>query len=164
MGAKLKVSKFFQIKLIEMLKSCVGQVAYQEYCREYHKQCCEHYVPASEITHTFGQKLLRIWLWSIGKTYDRGEPAVSYRWTGWVWEITSWSSRVPSRVQENYQSFWRNLWNIPQFNEGTPEYVSRYRLDLQTLKISTGYAQTSPRSLGKTDVFTYEENFQTLDN
>jgi hypothetical protein len=32
--------------------------------------------------------------------YDRGEPAVSYRWTGWVWELTGWSSRL----QENYQS------------------------------------------------------------
>ena len=25
-------------------------------------------------------------------SYDWGEPAVSYRWTGWVWEITGWSS------------------------------------------------------------------------
>ena len=23
-----------------------------------------------------------------------GEPAVSHRWTGWVWEITGWSSRL----------------------------------------------------------------------
>jgi hypothetical protein len=37
--------------------------------------------------------------------YDREEPAVSYRWTGWVWEITGWRSRL----QENYWSFWRNL-------------------------------------------------------
>ena len=34
-------------------------------------------------------------------TYDRGEPAVSDTWTGWVWEITGWSSRL----QENYCSF-----------------------------------------------------------
>ena len=33
--------------------------------------------------------------------YDWGEPAVSYRWTGWVWEITSWSSRL----QGKYWSF-----------------------------------------------------------
>ena len=32
---------------------------------------------------------------------DRGEPAVSYKWTGWVWEITGWSWRL----QENYRSF-----------------------------------------------------------
>ena len=36
------------------------------------------------------------------RRYDRGEPAVSYRWTGWVWEITTgWSSRL----RENYLSF-----------------------------------------------------------
>ena len=29
------------------------------------------------------------------------EPIASYRRTGWVWEITSWSSRL----QENYSSF-----------------------------------------------------------
>ena len=34
-------------------------------------------------------------------SYDQGEPAVSYRWTGWVWEITGWSSRL----QKNYRSF-----------------------------------------------------------
>ena len=33
--------------------------------------------------------------------YDRGERAVSYRGTGWVWEITSWISRL----QESYRSF-----------------------------------------------------------
>ena len=32
--------------------------------------------------------------------YDRGEPAVSYRRTGWVWKITGWGSRL----QENYRS------------------------------------------------------------
>ena len=31
---------------------------------------------------------------------DRGEPAVSYKWTGWVWGITGWSWRL----QENYRS------------------------------------------------------------
>jgi hypothetical protein len=51
---------------------------------------------------------------------DRGEPAVSYRWTGWVWDLTGRSSRL----QENYRSFWRNLWNIPQFNKGKPEDVN----------------------------------------
>ena len=30
-----------------------------------------------------------------------GKPAISYIWTGWVWEITGWSSRL----QENYWSF-----------------------------------------------------------
>ena len=27
-------------------------------------------------------------------SYDRGEPAVGYRWAGWVWEIAGWSSRL----------------------------------------------------------------------
>jgi hypothetical protein len=34
-------------------------------------------------------------------TYAREEPAVSYRWAGWVWEITGWSWRL----QENCWSF-----------------------------------------------------------
>ena len=44
--------------------------------------------------------------WRPLHTYDRGEPAVSYEWTGWIWEITNWWS---SRLQENYRSFLRNL-------------------------------------------------------
>ena len=51
---------------------------------------------------------------------ERGEPTASYRWTGWVWETTSWSS---SRLQENHRLFWKNLWNIPQFNEENPQDV-----------------------------------------
>ena len=38
-------------------------------------------------------------------SYVRGEPAVSYRWTGWVWEMTGWCSRL----QEDYRSLCRNL-------------------------------------------------------
>ena len=38
----------------------------------------------------------------------------------WVWELTSWSSRL----QENYQSLWRNLWNIPQINIEKPKDVN----------------------------------------
>ena len=34
-------------------------------------------------------------------TNDPGAPAVSYRWTGWIWEITGCSSRM----QENCPSF-----------------------------------------------------------
>ena len=32
---------------------------------------------------------------------EGGEPAASYRWTGWVWEIASWSSRL-----------WENYWSM----------------------------------------------------
>ena len=35
------------------------------------------------------------------RTCDRGETAVSYKCTGWVWEITGWRSRL----QENFGSF-----------------------------------------------------------
>ena len=37
----------------------------------------------------------------ILRTTAREEPAVSYRWTGRVWEITGWSSRL----RENYRPF-----------------------------------------------------------
>ena len=33
-------------------------------------------------------------------SHDRREPAVSYRWTSWVWEITGWSWRL----EEDYWS------------------------------------------------------------
>jgi hypothetical protein len=36
---------------------------------------------------------------------EQGEPAATYRWPGWVWEITGWSSKL----QENYQSFLEEL-------------------------------------------------------
>ena len=40
-------------------------------------------------------------IWLLPSFYDPGEPAVSYKWTGWVWEITGWCWRL----QENYWSF-----------------------------------------------------------
>ena len=45
---------------------------------------------------------LALALWNCkNHSNDRGEPAVSYRRTGWVWDITGWSSSL----QQNYQSF-----------------------------------------------------------
>ena len=44
---------------------------------------------------------LKVEFSSVGG-YDGGDPAVSYRWTGWVWGI---SGRSSSRLQENYASF-----------------------------------------------------------
>ena len=32
------------------------------------------------------------------------EPAVSYRWTGWVWKITGWSSRLQREESIEYTS------------------------------------------------------------
>ena len=32
------------------------------------------------------------------QTYVREEPAVSYRWSGWVWKITGWSWRLSGEL------------------------------------------------------------------
>ena len=53
---------------------------------------------------------------------EQGEPTASYRWTGWVWEITSWRSRL----QENNSSVQRNLWNAPEGVSGKPEDHNMY--------------------------------------
>ena len=61
------------------------------------------------LTISWSRLLARVWSgpkvdWVRSKVHggnDQGEPAVSYRWTGWVGEITGWSSRL----QENYRSF-----------------------------------------------------------
>ena len=42
---------------------------------------------------------------------DWGEPAVSYKWTGRVWEITGWSSKL----QENYRSIQREFIDYAPF-------------------------------------------------
>ena len=52
-------------------------------------------------SHNFTVTARGSWLVAHVWSYDRWEPAVSYRWTGWVWEKTCWSSRL----QENYGSF-----------------------------------------------------------
>ena len=64
-----------------------------------------------------------------GSIYDRGEPAVSYKWTGWVWEI-------PVEVQycRNRTDHFRGVYRI------YPNLIKEHRrmstcnwLDLQTL-------------------------------
>ena len=45
-------------------------------------------------------------------THDRGEPAVSYRWTGWVWEITGWKFKTSGKspvVLEEFMEYTPNL-------------------------------------------------------
>ena len=57
---------------------------------------------------------------------DRGEPAVSYKWTDWVWEITCWSWRL----QENYRSF-RGIYRIyPNLTKDNRRMCTCNRLDL----------------------------------
>ena len=54
--------------------------------------------------------LWRLILHNLGcRTNERGEPIASYIWTGWVWRITNWRSRL----QENYPSLERNMRNVP---------------------------------------------------
>ena len=62
-------------------------------------------------------------------TYDQGEPAVNYRWTGWVWEITGWSSRL----WKNYDQF-RGIYNVylNLVKENRRMWICN-QLDLQTL-------------------------------
>jgi hypothetical protein len=42
------------------------------------------------------------------------ELTASYKWTGWAWEMTGWSSRL----QENYPSLERDVWNKPEISKG----------------------------------------------
>ena len=57
-----------------------------------------------------------------------GEPAVSYKWTGWVWENTGWSSRL----QENYPFFFWGIYRIyyPILIEENRRMWTCNRLDL----------------------------------
>ena len=41
----------------------------------------------------YSSGLVTIYLHKVVRNYDRGEPAVSHKWTNWVWEVSSWSSR-----------------------------------------------------------------------
>ena len=52
------------------------------------------------VTRTSDYRRLRTPITAVAIIWSRarGEPAVSYRWIGWVWEITGWSSRL----QENH--------------------------------------------------------------
>ena len=75
----------------------------------------------SSITYQcIGQLALAIIAW---------EPAISYRWTGWVWEIIGWSSRL----QEIYRSF-RGIYRIySNLIKENRRMLTCNRLDLQTL-------------------------------
>ena len=65
----------------------------------------------------------------IPQPTDRGEPAVSYKWNGWVWEITGLSSRL----QDNYQAFKRIYGIYPNSIKENRRMSTWNRLDLQTL-------------------------------
>jgi len=69
---------------------------------------------------------------------EQGEPAAIYWWTGWVWGITGWSSRL----LENCPSFNMNLRNTPNL----PWRIERLG-GLGSTRISTNYVQKSPWTL-----------------
>ena len=60
-----------------------------------------HHPISGNSPHIVGPPGAMSWRCDTKLANSRGEPAVSYKWTGWVWEITSWSSRL----QENYRPF-----------------------------------------------------------
>jgi hypothetical protein len=55
-------------------------------------------------------------------TNDRGEMAVSYRWTGWVWDVTDWSSRLQEKKLITLEEFIE--YTPGQFNQGNPKVVN----------------------------------------
>ena len=56
-------------------------------------------------------------------------PAVSYRWTGWVWDITGWSSRL-QEITDHFRGIYRIYPILIKENRSMP---TCNRLDLQTL-------------------------------
>ena len=49
-----------------------------------------------------------------------GEPAASYKWTSWVWEITGWNSRL----QENRRIILEEYIEYTQIIKGKAEDVN----------------------------------------
>ena len=72
---------------------------------------------------------------------ERREPTASYRWTGWVWEITCWSSKFT----ENF----RGIYGICfQLIKKKPKGQNILLVGLGNTRISTYYVQKYPRILG----------------
>ena len=63
--------------------------------------------------------------WVCVGTYDWGEPAVSYKWTGWVWEI-------PVEVQD-CRKITNHFRTYPNLIKENRMMSTCNRLDLQTL-------------------------------
>jgi hypothetical protein len=77
---------------------------------------------------------------------DRGEPAVRSKWTGWIWEITGWSTRL----QENYrlsiiilEGIYRIYSNLIKENR---RMSTCNQLDLQTLGSQPIMPKISPNT------------------
>jgi hypothetical protein len=70
---------------------------------------------------------------TCGSEWSLNWPLGSQEWSHpvrhWVWEITGRSQIL----RENHQSFWRNPWDIPNFNEENRKITMYTWLDLGTL-------------------------------
>ena len=66
----------------------------------------------------------------ITSTYDRREPAVSYKWTGWVWEIHRWKSKIARKLPTILEEFIEYTFNLIKENR---RMWTCKQLDLQTL-------------------------------
>ena len=51
-------------------------------------------VLSSEKSFSSTSQIVALHNYSFMCSNDQGEPAVSYRWTCWVWEVTGWSWRL----------------------------------------------------------------------
>ena len=81
-----------------------------------------------------------------------GKATASYRWSGWVWEIIGWNSRL----QENCQSFQRNLKNISQNNQKNRKMSICNQLEFETLGSRLDYDQNSPKG----SIVSYQQKSQ----
>ena len=75
--------------------------------------------------------------------YDRGGPAVGYKRTGWLREVTGWSSRL-QEITGHFRGIYRIYPNVIKENW---RMSTCKPVELANTRISTGYAQKSPQSL-----------------
>ena len=81
---------------------------------------------------------------SLVANNERRAPTASYRWTGWVWDITGWDFR---RLQKNDRSFQRYLGSIPPIIKAKPKDVNLPPVGLGNIRISTDSAQNPAQTL-----------------
>ena len=79
------------------------------------------------------------------RSYDQGEQAASYKWTGWVWEITGWKFEIAGELpivwEESVEEY------TPVLKENRRMSSTCNRLDLQTLRSQPIMPKYSPKSL-----------------
>ena len=104
---------------------------------------------------TRGPIALSSWIWQFrNKSYVKiskhftlrvlsnkwGEPTASYIWTGWVWEITSWSPRL-----QEITDHLRGIYGIYlKINKEKPINHNMELVGLRNTRILADYAQKSP--------------------